>query len=359
MPTPVNEQLRNATTRHAIYLTRYSTQTVNRMLALLDRADQDIIKRLRRTNLPGARTPYQRERLEALLRAIKKISHRGSAASIAALRESLTEISAYELDFMARQINAAIVVDVGTVVPAAGTVYSAALSRPMQGKYLRDWFKQLDINKQRAIADSIRLGVVEGETISDIIRRLRGTRNVGYKNGELFKHRRHAESIARTAVNHVVSHARNSLMNANKDLLKGWQYVATLDGRTTDICMSLDGTFYKVGTPGPQPPQHINCRSSMTPITKSWKEMGINRKELSPGQRASMNGQVSAKETYQTWLKKQSAGFQDDVLGRTKGRLFRQGGVTLDRFVDSSGRSYTLAQLARTEAAAFEAIGGG
>lgn len=359
MPTPVNEQLRDATTRHAIYLTRYSTQTVNRMLALLDRADQDIIKRLRKSNLPGARTPYQRKRLEALLRGIKEISHRGTTAAIAALRENLTEINAYELDFLTRQINAAVVVDLAAVTPAAGTVYAAAMSRPMQGKYLRDWFSQLDLNKQRAISDAIRIGVVEGETIPAIVSRLRGTRAANYRNGIMAIQRRHAESVARTAVNHVVSNARNSLMNANKDLLKGWQYVATLDGRTTDICMSLDGSFYPVGKPGPTPPQHINCRSSMTPITKSWKEMGINRKELSPGQRASMNGQVSAKETYQTWLKKQPAAFQDDVLGRTKGRLFRQGGVTLDRFVDSSGRSYTLAQLARTEAAAFEAIGGG
>ena len=339
-------------------MTRYSTGVVNRMLALIDRADADIIRRLRAANIPGARTPYQRQRLEQLLRGIKEIAAKGHASMIGALRSELKEISAYELDFLSRQINAALVVDLATTVPAAGTIYSAALSRPMQGKYLRDWFSQLNGNKQRAIADAIRLGVVEGETIPAIVSRIRGTRAANYRNGILAIQRRHAEAIARTAVNHVVSNARRSLMNANSDIVKGWQYVATLDGRTTDICMSLDGNVYATRAEGPEPPQHINCRSAMSPVTKSWKELGFKKDELSPGTRASMNGQVSAKETYQTWLRKQPAGFQDDVLGRTKGRLFRQGGVTLDRFVDANGRSYTLAQLAKREAAAFEALGG-
>jgi len=34
--------------------------------------------------------------------------------------------------------------------------------------------------------------------------------------------------------------------------------------------------------------------------------------------------------------------------------LFRQGGLTLDRFVDRAGREYTLDELRRREAAAWE-----
>ena len=256
-------------------------------------------------------------------------------------------------------LNAALVVDLEAVAPAAGTVYSAALSRPMQGRYLRDWFSTLAANKQRAVEDAIRIGIVEGETVNDIVRRLRGTRAARYRNGIMSIHRRHAEAITRTAVNHVVTNARRNVFDKNADIVKGWQYVATLDGRTTDICMSLDGQVYATREEGPTPPQHINCRSTITPVMKSWKELGFKAKELPEGTRASMNGQVSAKETYQTWLKKQPARFQDEVLGKTKGKLFRNGDVTLDRFVDSSGRSYTLAELAKREAAAFERIGGG
>lgn len=360
----VNDNLRDAAIRHQIYLTRYSTGVVREMLAILNQTDQDIIKRLRNKALPGNRTPYQRERLQRMQREIRTIIASGQSEMSAALRLKLKEINAYEIGFATQSMNAAIVVDVEAVAPAAGTVYAAATQKPLQGKLLRDWFAGLAKNKADEVNRAIMIGITEGETVNDIIRRLRGTAAAKYRNGILSTSRRHAEAITRTAVNHVVTHARQSVFERNKDLVKGYQYVATLDGRTTDICMSLDGKMFESMQDAPTPPQHINCRSTIAPVMKSWKELGFSADELDPGTRASMNGQVSAKETYQTWLKKQgntAAGrkFQDRVLGKTKAKLFREGNVTLDRFVDPTGRSYTLAELASREAEAWAAIGGG
>ena len=70
-----------------------------------------------------------------------------------------------------------------------------------------------------------------------------------------------------------------------------------------------------------------------------------------------MNGQVPASTTFQQWLKGKPAEFQDEVLGSTKGRLFRNGGLTLDRFVDSKGRAYNLDELRKRDAAAFDRAG--
>ena len=75
--------------------------------------------------------------------------------------------------------------------------------------------------------------------------------------------------------------------------------------------------------------------------------------EADEGTRASMNGQVPASETYQTWLKRQPAGFQDDVLGVQRASLFRQGKLTVDKFVDESGKVYTMEQLRAKHPAAF------
>ena len=57
--------------------------------------------------------------------------------------------------------------------------------------------------------------------------------------------------------------------------------------------------------------------------------------------------------TYQEWLKKQPQDVVDDVLGKTKARLFNEGGLTLDRFVDFKGDVYTLDELRKHETAAF------
>jgi hypothetical protein len=57
---------------------------------------------------------------------------------------------------------------------------------------------------------------------------------------------------------------------------------------------------------------------------------------------------VPETETYQTWLAKKDAAFQDDVLGKARGEMFRKG-TTLDRFVDGSGKTLTLEQLKKIE----------
>jgi hypothetical protein len=65
-------------------------------------------------------------------------------------------------------------------------------------------------------------------------------------------------------------------------------------------------------------------------------------------------GEVPKDVTYQDWLRKQSVSFQDEVLGPTRAQLFRDGGMTLDRFVDNSGHEYTLDQLRQRDPAAFK-----
>jgi hypothetical protein len=49
--------------------------------------------------------------------------------------------------------------------------------------------------------------------------------------------------------------------------------------------------------------------------------------------------------------------FQEDVLGVTKAKLFRDGKLPLDRFVDRNGNELTLKDLAKKHADAFVAAG--
>ena len=66
-----------------------------------------------------------------------------------------------------------------------------------------------------------------------------------------------------------------------------------------------------------------------------------------------MAGDVPGDVTYQDWLRRQPAAFQDEALGKTKGKLFRDGGLTLDRFVDPvTARPFTLDDLRRKNEAA-------
>ena len=101
-----------------------------------------------------------------------------------------------------------------------------------------------------------------------------------------------------------------------------------------------------------------NCRSSLTPITKSWRELGIPAKELAPGTRASMNGQVPADTTYNQWLRGRvqagDMGTVREALGPSRAKLFAAGGLDVTAFTDRRGRLFTLEQLRRREPDVFE-----
>lgn len=61
--------------------------------------------------------------------------------------------------------------------------------------------------------------------------------------------------------------------------------------------------------------------------------------------------------TYAEWLAKQPASVQDDILGPTRGRLYRSGGLKVESFVDRKGSTLSLEELQRRDAAAFQRAG--
>lgn len=64
--------------------------------------------------------------------------------------------------------------------------------------------------------------------------------------------------------------------------------------------------------------------------------------------------QVSADTSYYEFLKSQPAWFQDQALGPTRGKIFRNAGMTPEEFrvasVDGFGRPLTLEEMAAADA---------
>lgn len=347
MPS-LNEALFHAGVQHQIYLQRYATQTVRDMLDLLNQSELEIMQALTRSDL----TDFSQRRLRELLAEIRSISTAAYDTLQDRLGSTLTSTARYEADFNANLIESLTPVEITLVRPSLDTLAALITSKPMQGRFIADELKELDAGRVKQTEQAIRMGIIEGETTADIVRRIRGTKAQQYKDGILQRSRDDVERLVRTSVTHITARARDELYQENQSVVKAWRFTATLDRRTTVICASLDGQTFDLGS-GPMPPRHYNCRSSSTPVLKSWQELGIDAKEANPSTRASMDGQVPESLTYQEWLKKQSAETQDEVLGKTKGQLFREGGLTLERFVDFKGDVYTLDQLRAREREAF------
>ena len=73
------------------------------------------------------------------------------------------------------------------------------------------------------------------------------------------------ERFSRTKLTETMNRGRLEFFEESK-IVKGYQYSAILDGRTTSICQGLHGKKFKEGEQ-PIPPMHFSCRSLLIGIT--------------------------------------------------------------------------------------------
>lgn len=383
----VNEEWLDAMIRHQIGLLRLSGKIRNDILALLDATEADIARQIR-VRLGKSMSVSAQERL---LKVIKAIRSKSWVKSAELWRQEMIDLVKAEPSFLSNSLKTVTPVVLETTLPPVDQLRALVTHHPFEGQTLRQWTKKIERDDIRRIEQQVRIGVVQGDTPAQIARRVVGTAALRGRDGVTEITRRNAQAITRTAVNSFSNAAKRLFYNANSDIFDEEVYVATLDSRTTPICRSLDGKRFPVGE-GPIPPLHWNCRSlrvavidgeiiGQRPAKASTERMlvseyatknslgRITRRDALPrghkgnydtfarGRIRELTGQVDAKVTYQQWLTRQSTEFQVDVLGPTRAKLFRDGNLTLDKFVNRKGDELNLSELARKEKSAFRAAG--
>lgn len=338
----VNEALLNKEIAHAIDVLGYSNGVSRKMVKLLNQADEDLFAKLTLELEKVTPSPEKLSRINALLKSVNNINHNAYGNLADSLESELQGFTEAELVYQEGLLNS--VQPVKLLPISHEAVYAAAMAAPFQGRFLSEFLAGMSLQKATLIRDAVRIGFIESQTTGEIVRKIRGTKALNYTDGLINITRHNAESVVITAIAHTANVAQTALYEANEGVLKGYRYTATLDTRTTELCASRDGNFYKIGKPRPALPAHIRCRSRYVAVVKSFKELGLDV-ELPEGTRASMDGQVPAKTTYQQWLKKQSVARQNEVLGVAKAKIFREGNLPLDKFVSPTGHVYTLDQL--------------
>lgn len=344
-----------AAVRNQVFLERLKSGEVRKFAPFLREMDREIRERLSRADL----TSFQRGRLESLLAEIDGLMLAILNRYQGELTADLVDLANYEAGFEARSLERIAPI---VTTPSIEQVRSAVMTRPLSvrgaggGQLLQTFIEDWTRAERKAVTGAIRRGFFEGQTNDQIIRAIRGTRALNYTDGVLDLTRRHAEAVVRTAVQHAASVARAETWTQNADITDGYEWVSTLDSRTTTICRTLDGKVYETGK-GPLPPAHVNCRSSAVPRINDEFLQGF----LDTQERASQYGPVDAKTTYYEWLKRQPVAFQNEVLGPTRGQLFRKGGLSADRFaalqLDRKFHPLTLDQMRALEPLAFERAG--
>lgn len=157
---------------------------------------------------------------------------------------------------------------------------------------------------KRELLRSIPIGDNPRTAARNIVNRVEGRFNGGLTR---------ALTIARTESLDAYRTAAQRQQQTNADVLGSWQWVASLSARTCPACLSLHGSRHPLEEPGPE--GHQNCRCARVPVTKTWRELGI---DLDEAPSVLPDGGV--------WFNSQPAETQRKILGPTRYEAWRAGG---------------------------------
>jgi hypothetical protein len=240
--------------------------------------------------------------------------------------------------------------------PAPSQLQAAHETVLIEGADVSAWYRDQGDALRRSFMREIRTSLANGENLAQAATRITGGTVDGVTvPGIMNTTKRRASALASTAIQEVQKNAALATYQANSDVIKWVTQVSTLDNRTSDICIAYSGQTWDVETLQPVPPstlpfntgppRHWNCRSTLRPVTRSFRELGVDRDEIPAGTRASMDGQIPADISFKDWLAKKPVAFQDKLLGKKRAQLWRDGKITLTQLVDFRGNPLTIEQL--------------
>lgn len=352
--------LLNATTKHQIWLQRYASHLSNEFDPVLKDADvliREVLTRVEKIETTKQFNSLAKD-LNTGLSGIYGDWSNGLFNDIELLTQNEIEFTGKLLDKSTEGVEIAlpILASVLGVMYAYPTQFNdkgeAGLLKPIIGNFSKS---QTD-----KVIEAVRRGFKVGLTNDQILRKIRGTKANKFKDGILSTTKNSADIITRTSVNHVANQAKMETFWRNRDIVTGWVFIATLDVRTTQICRHNDQQEFKLRT-GPVPPLHLRCRSTIGPLLKDKFSTLTKGASTTRASKGSSGGKQTQKSPYYQWLSVQSKEFQDDVLGKTKGQLFRDSGLSDEEFKrlvsNNLGQPLTLEQIKRKDPQAWENAG--
>lgn len=332
---------------HTFALNQYETGTQRELEQIL----LDSFKELRTmlTRSYDGLTKYQRARALTLFARTDRILENAYGAIADKARDQMVGLAKVEGKWVEKLLRELMT---GVAVARETTAISATMAKsiadfPIYGVKAGEWWRKAGADVAFQVRRQIQLGLYQGEPVTKIAKRILNTDVVGEQQGVYRLARNGANTIARTSITAVTANARFETFKAQSDTITDrYVYVATLDDRTSLICISLDGTVWKYKDPkAPKPPQHPNCRSTIV-AEINWKRLGIQPTQaLLLRTRASMHGPVTGK-TYSEWLRGQPVEVQERVLGKSRARLFRDG-ISVKEMLRRDGTPLTLDALAK------------
>lgn len=170
--------------------------------------------------------------------------------------------------------------------------------------------------------------------------------------GDVTRHR--ADAVVRTSIQDAADAGRELIDDQFQDVILGWQSVATLDNRTTPICihyhlkkwLKKDGwTYAKIPD---KPRRHPRCRSILIRLTRDtgelmqdndraavvWdKNKKIKYKDGGESFKREEIKRLPADATYKDFFNSLTLKQQQSIVGDRKAKLMREGKISLSEII--------------------------
>lgn len=359
MASNIEKSLIEVLTQHQAYLYRTSSYTVNELLKIFNDESALMLAKLRdlldelndseKVALAGGQ--YTTTNLKEIRNLISEWFTAINTSLPEAFAVSATALAIYEANYTAMLYGGKI------KQPNGDKLYKAAKKVPLVGGALvDDLLTKLAESARQKVEYAIRDGIGSGKTNLQIVQRIGGTKRLNYEDGILTSTKSDIDRTVRTVRSHV---ANQAYLNSFSQI--GFEYVrlvATLDGRTSKLCASLDGSVWEINDPAKRvPPLHPNCRSILVPVEKDGQLVGERPfvmderkvKDIPKDERDQLIGQIDANTTFKEFFKKTDDFFQKEWLGPKRYKLFKEGKFEFEKFFDPEGQLYTLDQLRKLD----------
>jgi hypothetical protein len=344
----VDQKLHDAIIKYQLDLRRLEAGTRKNVLAILTKMQKEIVASLANED---SITAYSKARKNELLKQIKIVVNEYYAKAQGELQLNVDGLAKIQTQHVASMLADSIGINIAIALPTETAMVRLASNVLIEGGPMAEWWGKLASGTSFNLTNAIRQGAAQSETNAQIITRIIGKAG---QAGVLDISRRNAAALVHTSMQSIANDSREMFFEANADVIKEVQWFSALDGHVCPRCMALSGRKWKNSdahepvahtVPYRNPPIHWNDRCVLLPITKTFKEMGIDMPEVAPGQRASRDGPVDAQTTFEEFLNRQTKEQQDEQLGVGRAQLWRDGKITLAQLIDGTGRELTLAEL--------------
>jgi len=341
----LSDEIQDVITRHQVYLLRYSAGREKEAAQYIDEITQRITDELMNDEL----TDMDIQRLNRFMDEIVEFQQDLMGQLEEKILDDVDDLANQETDWATAMLSNFLgELDTPSRIETQLAVFAGIL--PVAGLTIRSLVSRFRQKKIAQTVQSIRDGITLRENNHQIIGRMRTINPL---------HKKQAGVLIKTITNYTSVQARDVAMRLNPEFFDGYEWVSVLDSRTSLICASRDGTVYPFTNDpvlSPKPPAHFSCRSTITPKLKPQFESRQTKQPRRTAEGAKGKTKVNAQTNYQSWLTRQPAAFQDEVLGKTRGLLFRRGKLPISKFVDESGKTLTLNELRKVEPEVFNRV---